>query len=165
MLLWFAGLSVVLVALVFDSPAVDQRLVMAGSVLPVLEAAVGGPWIAHTLVFSVVVLAAVMVVGRGRRLFQRRWLGIPIGLFVHLVLDGAWADQELFWWPFLGGDALGDGPLPELGRSVPVIVALEVAGAAALVWLWRRFGLDDAERRARFLRTGRLEPVRPDTIS
>jgi len=35
-------------------------------------------------------------------------------------------------------------------------VAMEAAGAAMLWWAWRRFGLDDAARRNRFLREGVL---------
>ena len=33
------------------------------------------------------VMAAVMIGARGNRLVQRRLLGIPIGMFLHLVLD------------------------------------------------------------------------------
>jgi hypothetical protein len=46
--------------------------------------------------------------------------------------------------------------LPSLERPVPVIVAQELVGAAALVWCWRRFGLADPSRREAFVRTGRL---------
>ena len=108
MLLWFAVLALVLVAQVFDSPNLDYRLVVLGAVLPVAEGVLGGPWLLHTLPFCGAVLFGVMLVARGRRLAQRRWLGIPIGLFAHLVLDGTWARTEVFWWPFAGTGALGD---------------------------------------------------------
>lgn len=153
--LWFVGLSFLLVAVIFDSPALDYRLVLVGAVLPLPEALIGGPWLLHTLLGAVGVFALVAVTGRGRRLFQRRWVGLPIGIFVHLVLDGTWAEPELFWWPFLGG-SLGDGPIPELDRGLGVIVMMEVIGAGALVVAVRRFGLDRPVARRRFLATGQL---------
>lgn len=159
MFLWFAAASLLLVALVFDSPALDYRLVALGAVLPVLEGVIGGPWVLHTLSVAVLALFGVMLVARGRRLAQRRWLGVPIGLFAHLVLDGTWADTEVFWWPFAGTAALGDGPLPEFGRW-PGGLLLEVLGLLAALWAWRRFELADPTRRRAFLREGRLSAIR-----
>ncbi len=49
MVLWFVGLSVALVWLVFQSPALDVRFVAAGALLPWLDALTGGPWVLHTL--------------------------------------------------------------------------------------------------------------------
>ncbi len=155
MVVWFVGVSLALVWVVFQSPALDYRVVAAGSVLPVLDAATGGPNVLHTLVGSAVLLTVVMLATRGRRLVRRRWLGLPIGTFVHLVLDGTWTRSALFGWPFLGGDAFAGG-LPELDRPVVVIVVLDLAGAAALVWLYRGFGFGDRDRRRAFLRTGHL---------
>ncbi|MGH9136008.1 MAG: hypothetical protein ACRD0G_03045 [Acidimicrobiales bacterium] len=159
MLLWFVGASMALVWIVFQSPALDYRLVAGGSLLPLLDGVTGGPFVLHALLASVVLLAAVMLTTRRRRLVRRRWLGIPIGTFLHLVLDGAWMRSALFWWPFLGGDAF-DGRLPELDRSPFLVVALEVAGVAALAWLWQGFGLGDHVSRRRFLTTGQLPRVR-----
>jgi hypothetical protein len=151
---WFAGLSLVLVMLVFSSPALDYRMVMLGSVLPLLDGVTGGAWVLHTLLGSVVALAVVMLATRGRRLVRRRWLGIPIGLFVHLVLDGVWTNTHLFWWPFFGAGFEG-ASLPETTRG-GVVVVMELAGLATLVWGARRFGLTDPASRRRFLRTGQL---------
>ena len=97
MLVWFAVAAIVGVALVFDSPSMDHRFVVLGAVLPVGEGLVGGPWILHTPILGVLLLAGVMLGARGRRLTQRRWLGVPIGMLAHLVLDGTWADTGLFW--------------------------------------------------------------------
>jgi hypothetical protein len=155
-LLWFVGPSVAIVWLVFRSPALDYRVVAAGALLPLLEAATGGPRVLHTLLGAVVALALVMVATRGRRLVRRRWLGLPIGLFLHLALDGAFTRAELFWWPFLGW-SLGGGGLPELDRPLVVVVLLEVAGAAALWWCAQAFGLDDPARRQVMLRTGQVD--------
>jgi hypothetical protein len=156
--LWFVGLSVVLVWVVFQSPALDVRVVALGALVPWLDGLTGGVSVLHTLAGSVVLLAAVMLATRRRRLVRRRLLGIPIGTFLHLVLDGAWTDSKLFWWPFLGGRPF-DAALPELSRSAVALVAMEVAGVAALVWAWRAFGLDDPVRRSELRRTGRLRPL------
>lgn len=155
MLIWFAALAFVIVAAVFDSPALDYRVVMLGAVLPVAEGLVGGPWLMHTLAGSVLVLAVVMLATIGRRLVRRRWLGLPIGIFLHLVLDGTWTDTELFWWPF-GGGSLGEGPVPVFDHLV-VSLLLEIIGIGVAVWAWRRYGFDDAARRRIFVRTGRLD--------
>lgn len=155
MVVWFVGVSMALVWVVFQSPALDYRVVAAGSLLPVADAVTGGPNVLHTLVGSVVLLVGVMVATRGRRLVRRRWLGLPIGTFVHLVLDGTWTRSALFGWPFLGGGAFA-GRLPELDRPVVVIVVLELVGVVALLWLHRGFGLGDPARRRTFLRTGHL---------
>lgn len=155
MVLWFVGLSVVLVWVVFQSPALDVRTVAVGALLPWLDAVTGGASVLHTLAGSVVLLAVVMLGTRRRRLLRRRLLGVPIGMLLHLVLDGAWADAELFWWPFLGGDPFA-GALPELERSTPTVLMLEAVGVGALAWAWRAFQLGDDDRRRQLIRTGRL---------
>jgi len=155
-LLWFVGPAVAIVWMVFRSPMADHRFVALGALLPLAEALTGGPRVLHTLLGAVVALGLVMAVTRGRRLVRRRWLGIPIGLFLHLVLDGAFTRAELFWWPFLGLD-LGEGGLPELDRPVGVILLLEVLGAAACWWCYRAFGLDDRRRRDQFVKTGQID--------
>ena len=155
MLLWFAGGSFLAVWLVFRDPAIDHRLVMAGALLPdVVDLPTGGRWFGHTVLASVALLLATMLLTRGRRLLRRQLLAVPIGTFLHLVLDGAWTDSETFWWPAFGTD-LGDGRLPSLERPGLDIV-LELVGLAVLVWAYRRFRLDEPDRRRHFLRTGRL---------
>jgi hypothetical protein len=153
--LWFAGGAFLLVWLVFRSPAIDYRLVIVGALLPLVELPFGTPRVLHSVTGSVVVLGLAMVMAPRRRLAQRRLVAIPIGMFVHLLLDGVWTDTDAFWWPFTG---LGwsDARLPELERGA-FNVLLELAGAAALWWCWRRFRLDEPDRRRRFWRTGQLD--------
>lgn len=141
--------------LVFRSPAVDYRLVVAGALLPLVELPIGEPRVLHSLTGAVAALALAMVVTPRRRLVQRRLVAVPIGMFLHLVLDAIWTDTRAFWWPF-AGLAWSDAELPELARG-GLGVLLELAGAAMLVWCWRRFRLDEPDRRARFKRTGRLD--------
>ena len=157
MVLWFAGMSLVLMWVVFRDAAIDHRLVVLGALAPdVIDGLAGGAGWAHSLAGCAAVLAAVMAATTGRRRLRRLLLAVPIGMFFHLVLDGAWADADVFWWP-LGGWSFGDQPLPVVERSTSVNVVLELVGAAALVWAWRRFGLDDAGRRRRFLTSGQLD--------
>ena len=156
MILWFAGMSLLAVWLVFRDPAIDHRLVVAGALLPdvVDGVAARGPWVLHSLAGSVALLAIVMGATVGRRLLRRRLIALPIGTFLHLVFDGAWGDTDSFWWPFTG--SFGDGGLPSIERGALVVV-LEVIGVAALVWLYRTWMLDRPEHRERFVRTGRLD--------
>src|SRR4051812_1504427 len=154
MFFWFIGVGALLVVAVFQSPALDYRMVMLGSVVPLLDAVTGGPWVLHTLLAPVVVLVIVMACTRRRRLVRRRWLGLPIGMFIHLVLDGAWTNTDVFWWPFFGS-SFGHERLPELDRG-GVSVLMELVGIAALVYGVNRYGLGGSDARDRFLRTGQL---------
>lgn len=154
MLIWFAVMSVVLTWAVFQSPALDYRLVALGAVLPVIEVPFGaGPL--HSLLAPTAVLTIVMLATRGRRLARRRWLGIPIGMYLHLVLDLSWTRSETFWWPALGVE-FGEGRAFELDSGIWSLV-MEVVAVLVGVWAYGRFGLDDAGRRSRFLRTGQLD--------
>ncbi len=157
MLLWFAGLSFVLVVAVFRDAALDERLVMAAATLPaVLDLAVGGVRLLHTLAFPILLLAAVMVGTTGHRGLRRRLLALPIGAFFNLVLDGMWSSTRLIAWP-LGGLSFGHEQLPTLGRPWGLRLAMELVGAGALVWSIRRFHLLEPRNRRRFLHSGRLD--------
>lgn len=141
---------------VFRDPAIDHRLIVAGALAPdLVDGAFGGARWAHTLAASVALLLVVMVATRGRRGTRRRLLALPIGAFLHLVLDAMWARTEVFWWPAFGLSFSG-ARLPSLSRPGAVLVLQELVGLAALVWWWRRFRLSDPDRRAVFLRTGRV---------
>ncbi len=154
MLFWYVGLSVLAVALVFRSQGVDYRLVALGSLLPLVVdgLAVGAQSFGHTLLFAVALLAVVMVATIGRsRLLRRRLLCLPIGVFCGLVLSGAFADAERFWWPVLGAFT-HDALLPS-----PWVVAVEeVVGLVACWFLAGLYDLYLPEPRRELARTGRL---------
>ncbi len=153
MFVWFAAASVWIVWAVFRSPAVDYRTVALGSVVGLVSVPFGVTPL-DTLAAPVVVLGVVMVATIGHRLRRRRWLGLPIGMFLHLVLDGSWMDPDVFWWPAGGIDA---------GRASFVVsrgvwsLVLELAGIMIALYLYERFGLSDPGRRRRFVRTGQLD--------
>lgn len=157
MFFWFLGLSFALVLMVFDSPLLDYRLVMLGSVLPWLDEVWAPPWVMHSVLFPVVVMIGVMVIGWGKRLVQRRWLGLAIGLFMHLVLAGTFTSGELFWWPARGFDVSGLDPS---SPGLVLAIVLELAGIGVLAWLYGRLGLADPDRRHKFLTTGHIDRAR-----
>jgi hypothetical protein len=152
--LWFIGTAVITVWYVFRDPRFDYRLLVVGSVAPELDALFGGMRWLHSLTCSVVLLGVVMVVSIGRTQLRKLLLGLPIGMLLHLVFDGAWATTEVFWWPFTGA-SIGDEPLPSAQRGWWNVL-LEAIGLLLIVWSWRCAGLADPRRRRAVLRTGRL---------
>ena len=154
MLLWYAGLSILIVANVFRSAGIDYRLIAVGSMLPlVVSLPTGHRGFGYTLLFAVGMLVIVMVATIGRpRLLRRRLLCLPIGVFCGLVLSGAFTSGDLFLWP-LGGTGFGNEAL------LPAwwIVGLEeLAGLVACWWIVGQFDLYLPGPRAEFFRTGRL---------
>ncbi len=155
MILWPVGAALVLAWAIFRDPALDYRLLVVGVLLPdLVDAPFGGARVAHTLVASVAVLVVVMLATRGHRDARRRLLALPIGMFLHLLVDGMWARTATFWWPAFGWDL--DGGLPALDAAPAVIVVKELVGAVALGWWCHRVGLGDKAVRSQLLRTGRL---------
>ena len=158
MVLWLVFGSIFAVWNVFQSPGLDFRLIAIGALLPlVLDALFRSMAYFHTLLSAVIVLTLTMALtaGRGRRLRRRRALSLAIGWFTSLVLGGAWAHKEVFWWPAFGLER----PDAPLFPPWPVLVVEELLGLAAAWWMWTRFGLRDRERRDRFVHTGRLAIV------
>jgi hypothetical protein len=154
MLLWYTGMSVLLVANVFRSTGVDYRIIAAGALVPLaVDAPFGHQAYAHTLLFAVAVLVVVMALGHGRpRLVQRRLLCLPIGVFSGLVLSGAWSAGEVFWWPLFGTDIGAESLL----AAWWVILIEELVGLVAWWWVFGQFDLYLPGPRAEFKRTGRL---------
>ena len=155
MILWFAVLAPVVVAEVFRSPLVDYRLVALGAVVPSLFVFAGVPPFLLTLLAPVLVLTVVMLATTGRRLIRRRLLGVPIGMFIHQVLDGSWATSSLFWWPLFGVEF---EPLRVL-ETAPLLLRMgaEVLAAALVIPLAKRYGLTTPQGRQRLLRSGHLQ--------
>ncbi len=152
---WFIGTSVLAVWSVFRDPRFDYRFLVFGVLAPdAIDAVWGGARGFHSVTMSVAVLFAVMLATIGRRPVRKRLLAIPIGMFVHLIVDGAFDDTKVFWWP-VTGLSFGDSRLPVVERGL-VNIPLEIVGFALCAYAVRRFGLRDAERREAFLRHGVL---------
>jgi len=156
---WFLATSVITIGLVFRDPNFDNRLLLVGSVLPTADAVFGGARALHSITVSIALLAVVMIATKRGSSIRKTLLGLPIGMFLHLVFDAAWNDTDTFWWPITG---LGfeDSGIPIVDRGW-ISVLLEAVGVAGCVWLWRRNGLLEGERRRQFLLDGHLDAV-PD---
>ena len=157
MFLWFWATSIISIGFVFRDPSFDNRLLLVGSVLPGVEVVFGGARALHSITVSIGLLAVVMIATKRGSHRRKTLLGLPIGMFLHLVFDAAWNDTDTFWWPFTGL-SFGDEGIPIVDRGI-VSVALEVLGIVGCVWLWRINGLGDRERRRAFLADGRLNSV------
>lgn len=154
MFLWFLGTALLSVFLVFTDPRFDYRLLLVGSVLPdLIDVPFGQARWAHSLTVTVGALVAVMIVTAGRKPIRRLLLGLPIGMLLHLVWDGAFAATKVFWWPVSG--SWGDNQVPSIERGW-LNIPMELVGAAVLWWAWRRFHLVEPARRTQFYRHGLL---------
>ncbi len=175
MILWHFGATLLIVRYVFRDPNMDLRWVLAGSILPdLIDKPIGAVLFnevfgthrlfAHAVAFPIVALFAILLVTRRGTALRRGLIGAVIGTFIHLLLDGAWATPEAFWWPFFGWEfpRLADSDLVALlGRLLtePLVWVGEGAGAAYLVFLWRRY-LAGAGGLRRFAVDGRID-LRP----
>jgi hypothetical protein len=154
---WFIGGAFLAIWLVLHDPQLDYRLLALGAILPdLVDPFFGGARVLHSITFSVLLLAVVVLATNRRSPVRRRLLALVFGTFMHLVLDGAFTDNKVFWWPFFGW-SFGGARLPSIARGW-IDVLLEVIGVAILVWAWRRFRLDLKPRRQQLLRQGTLVP-------
>ncbi len=155
MLLWFIGTSFIAVWFVFRDDQFDYRVLALGAVIPdVIDGLARQSWVMHSVLSPIVVLVAVMAIARRGSVRRRRWLALPIGMFLHLVFDGAFNNTKNFWWP-LTGISFADKPLPSFDRWGLNLI-LEFAGAAMLLWTWKTNNMSSPAARERFLRTGQL---------
>ncbi len=171
MVFWHLGGALFIARWVFRDPKMDLRVLALGALLPdLLDKPIGsllfhsyfetGRIYAHTLLFAVLLLAGVMILTRRGSIARQRWMALPIGVFLHLLLDVP-LDNATLWWPFLGFEfpPFADGAFSDLlsylSRS-PWVLAQEVIGLAYLVGLYRRSGLADPNRRRQLVTTGTL---------
>ena len=163
MFVWFVGSSALAVWLVFRDDRFDYRVLALGVLAPdLVDGVAGGTGVAHSVTASVAVMGAVMALTVGKRPTRRRWLALPIGMFLHLVVDGVFSDTKVFWWPF-AGTSLDGGALPSVERGL-WNVPLELIGLAMIVFLWRRHSLGDPGRRALLVSEGRLVEMNPPEV-
>ena len=139
MLLWFVGTSVAAVWFVFRDPQFNFRLVVVGALIPdVIDGIGGGAGPLHSVVTVIVLLAVVMLITTGRRPVRKPLLAVIIGLFMHLVFDGAFANTSMFWWP-LGGFETYEQALPSIDRGW-INVGLELVGVGLILWVRSQIG-------------------------
>lgn len=176
MLLWHLGATLWLFRWIFRDPKVDIRFLLFGAIVPdVVDLSVGtllladrystGELWSHSLLAPSIYMAIVLVATRrGRR--RRAWMALGVGWLFHLLIDGMWANQEVFLWPFFGWE-LPAGAMPywtaawERAMSDPWRWVTETIGLAYLVWLWIALGMSDPARRKGTIESGRL----PDHVA
>tara|TARA_A100001037_G_scaffold278223_1_gene278995 strand:- start:791 stop:1114 length:324 start_codon:yes stop_codon:yes gene_type:complete len=100
-------------------------------------------------------MAFVMMAFQGKRLKQRKWLGIPIGMFLYLFLDRAWTKADLFWWP-LSGFQINKADAPTW-EDPAILVLMEVTGLLAAIYGVAKYKIHEKENMKLFLRTGRIQ--------
>jgi len=155
MLFWFVATAIWSVWFVFRDPKFDYRLVAIAALIPdLIDGWRGSIGPLHSVVTSIAVLFAIMLATAGRKPSRQRLLAIPIGMFIHLIFDGAFSNAETFWWPFMGAN-LSDEPLPSVDRGL-LNLPLEIVGVIGCVFAWRYFALADKSRRMSFIKTGSL---------
>lgn len=139
MLLWFVGTSIAAVWFVFRDPQFNFRLVVVGALIPdIIDGIGGGAGPLHSVVTVIGLLAVVMLITTGRRPVRKPLLAVIIGLFMHLVFDGAFANTSMFWWP-LGGFATYEQALPSVDRGW-INIGLELVGVGLIIWVRSQIG-------------------------
>lgn len=133
MLFWFIGTAAAAAWLVFRDPRFPFLPLVAGALVPdVVEIPLGRIGPLHSAVVAFGAMLAVMLLTIGRRSVRRVVLAGTMGVLLHLVFDGAFAETEAFWWPLLGAPPEGTR-VPTLERSLPLNLGLEVVGVGLLV--------------------------------
>ena len=129
MLFWFIGTSVASVWSVFRDPKFAYRWVIIGALIPVFS-----------VVTVVGVLVAVMLLtigtNAGKRRVRKNFLALNIGLFLHLVFDGAFLNTKMFWWP-LAGLSLEGYEIPLIERGF-LNIPFEIVGLGLVLWTKRQ---------------------------
>jgi membrane-bound metal-dependent hydrolase YbcI (DUF457 family) len=164
-------------------PEIDYRLVLLGSALPdIIDKPIGvvlfastfhnSRIFAHTLLFTLLLLAAGLLIYKKRR--KTGVLLVGLASLVHIILDSMWLSPETLLWPFLNigpAAAAADGWLKTL-LSFPSIfddyfklrlmdllrdpspLVFELAGFAVLIYFLVR--LCRIKQLGRFFKTGRF---------
>lgn len=146
MFVWFIGASLAAVWFVFRDAHFAFGWVVSGVLLPdLVEGIAGQVGPLHSVVTIVALMGVVMLATIGKRARRKKWLALTIGMFLHLVFDGVFAETSVFWWP-LGGLDVGEAAIPSMERAWQVNVVLEVVGAALLLWFLRQLAVARGSR-------------------
>ena len=125
MLFWFIGTSIASVWSVFRDPKFAYRWVIVGALVPMFS-----------VVVVVAVLTAVMLLTIGKKVVRKNFLALTIGLFLHLVFDGAFLNTKMFWWP-ITGLSLHGYEIPFVERGL-LNIPFEIVGVALIFWTKRQ---------------------------
>ena len=132
MLFWFIGTSVASVWSVFRDPKFAYRWVIAGALVPVFSA---------VTVVGFLVAVMLLTIGKSasKKTVRKNFLALTIGLFMHLVFDGAFLSTKLFWWP-LAGLSLDGYAIPLVERGL-LNIPFEIVGIGLILWTKKQIKL------------------------
>ena len=137
MFFWFIGTSIATIWFVFHDKKFAYRLVVAGALAPdAIEVVLGHAGPLHSVVTMVAIMTAVMLITYVRKKSRSNMLAVVIGMFLHLVFDGAFANTKMFWWP-ISGLQFGDYALPVFDRGL-INIPLEIIGVALSYWTYKQ---------------------------
>jgi len=172
MLFWYVGGSIWIFRYVFKDPAVDLRPLALGAILPDLidkplafliapDAFDSHRLYGHTVVFALATMTLGIILTNRRTENRKRAVALAVGLLSHLLLAGLWTSAEVLFWPAFGlefppMEAQTAGALFSSTITDAVALGLELVGLVYVAFLWRGAGLNDAGRRRRLIRTGRI---------
>lgn len=144
MLFWHLGGTLFLFRYLFRDPGVDVRFLLAGAILPdLLDKPIGlgffdtGRVFAHTLIFSGILLATVLITTSRGGTARKRWMALTVGVILHLLLDGMWTARATLLWPLFGWNFPAEVPNDWTMFRWPLPIQ-EAAGLTYLLWLWRK---------------------------
>jgi len=145
MFFWFIGTAVATIWFVFHDKKFAYRLVVAGALAPdAIEVFLGHAGPLHSVVTMVAIMATVMLITYGRKKSRSKMLAVVIGMFLHLVFDGAFTNTKMFWWP-ISGLKFGDYALPVFDRGL-INIPLEIIGVLLIVWTRRQLNNDQTSQ-------------------
>ena len=155
MLIYLPCVSALITFYVFSSKGIDYRAVAIGSLMPFLvDILIGNSSFGHSFVFPVLALVVVMIVTVGRtRMLRRRLLCFVIGIFLALVLEGAFFYESTWWWPTNFNDS------KESFTLLPSLNFWIIRDAIGFVSFYLLFSIGElykTERRNEFFGTGRI---------
>ena len=125
MLFWFIGTSVASVWSVFRDPKFAYRWVIVGALTPVFS-------VVTVVGFLIAVMLSTIGKNVSKMTVRKNFLALTIGLFMHLVFDGAFLSTKMFWWP-LAGLSLDGYAIPLIERGF-LNIPLEIAGVGLILW-------------------------------
>ena len=125
MVFWFIGTSVASVWSVFRDPKFAYRWVIVGALTPVFS-------VVTVVGFLIAVMLSTIGKNVSKKTVRKNFLALTIGLFMHLVFDGAFLSTKMFWWP-LAGLSLDGYAIPLIERGF-LNIPLEIAGVGLILW-------------------------------
>jgi len=131
MLFWFIGTSIATVWSVFRDSRFAYRWVIVGALVPMFSVVV------VVALLAVVMLATIGAKSPGthsarKKAARKNWLALTIGVFLHLVFDGAFLNTRMFWWP-IGGLSFNGYVIPFIERGF-LNIPFEIIGIGLILW-------------------------------